>query len=372
MGTAGRRLISIPSVMLVAVVGVVLCPLWLPLTLAADAVRLRWRFPLARLLAFGVLWAWLESTGVTIAAALWLAGRRNDASAHWRLQRWWAAHLMSILRWTTGTAVDLQGAGGVRDANAAQVLRGGPAVVLCRHASLADSLVSAWVITSVADMHPRYVLKRELRFDPCLDVVGDRVPNYFLDRDAADSSVELASLRALSAGMGPTDVAVIFPEGTRANDAKRTRALQRIGDRDPERLERVRALRHLLPVRPAGSAALVAGCPTADVVIAWHSGFEGFDTFGGIVAGIGRGAPRVSFGAARFDRAEVPADPAAFAAWLDDRWLEADARVHEQLARPGRVAPLRLVHSIDSSTSHASRSDASRSDASRSDASRPD
>ena len=54
--------------------------------------------------------------------------------------------------------------------------------MLCRHASLADSLVSAWVITSVAGMNPRYVLKRELLVDPCLDIVGNRLPNHFLDR----------------------------------------------------------------------------------------------------------------------------------------------------------------------------------------------
>jgi 1-acyl-sn-glycerol-3-phosphate acyltransferase len=323
VGTARRRLISIPSVVLVAVLGIVLCPIWLPVAVVADAVRLRRRFPIARLLAFGVGWAWLEAAGVGAATVLWATGRRGDRLAHWRLQRWWAANLMAVLRATTGAEVT---------ADDVDALRPGPAVVLCRHASLADSLVSAWVITTLAGMHPRYVLKRELRFDPCLDVVGDRVPNHFLDRDAADSSAELDALRALSVGMGDGEVAVIFPEGTRANPAKRERALARIAERDPERLARVQPLRHLLPVRPAGSAALVAGCPIADVVVAWHSGFEGFDTFGGIVAGIGRGAPRVRFGMARFDRATVPSDSAGFAAWLDDRWLDADERVHALLA----------------------------------------
>lgn len=318
MGTAGRRLISIPSVMLGAVVGTALCPLWLPLALVADAVRGKFRFPIARLLAFGVGWAWLETAGVTVAAGLWCTGRPNDQVAHWRLQRWWAANLMRVLQATTGATVDVDGV---------DALRPGPAVVLCRHASLADSLVSAWVITSRAGMYPRYVLKRELRFDPCLDVVGDRVPNYFLDRNAADSSAELDALRTLSSGMGPNEVAVIFPEGTRASDAKRRRALDRIAERDPDRLARVEPLRHLLPVRPAGSAALVAGCPAADVVIAWHTGFEGFDTFGGILAGIGRRAPRIRFGALRIGRADVPDDPSAFAEWLDTRWLDADERV---------------------------------------------
>jgi len=38
------------------------------------------------------------------------------------------------------------------------------------------------------------VLKRELLADPCLDIVGNRLPNHFLDRHATDSGPELAAL----------------------------------------------------------------------------------------------------------------------------------------------------------------------------------
>ena len=125
--------------------------------------------------------------------------------------------------------------------------------MLCRPASLADSLVSAWVVTSLAGLRPRYVLKRELLADPCLDIVGNRLPNYFLDRQAADSRLELDALTLLSAGMGLDDVAVIFPEGTRASPNKRERALSKLRERDPARAERLAGLQHLLPPRPAGS-----------------------------------------------------------------------------------------------------------------------
>jgi len=72
-------------------------------------------------------------------------------------------------------------------------------LMVCRHASRADSLVSAWVVTIGAGMHPRYVLKRELLADPCLDVVGNRLPNHFGDRGAADSATELVADRAVDA-----------------------------------------------------------------------------------------------------------------------------------------------------------------------------
>lgn len=324
MRTVRRRIVSIGGLLVAAVALVVLLPLWLPIALLADALRARFRFPIARLLAFGLGWAWLETAGVLGATALWVTGRGRDRRRHYALQRWWAARLMSWLRATTGIRIETRGT---------EAFRSGPVVLFCRHASLADSLVSAWVVTTAAGMQPRYVLKRELLADPCLDVVGHRLPNHFLDREAADSTTELDALRALSAGMGPEDVAVIFPEGTRASPSKRAKALERIAARDPERAERLRALSNLLPPRPAGSAALLDGCPAADVVLAWHVGFDGLDTFGGILRHLARTPRPVVFAARRVARADVPSGD-AFTTWLDDRWIELDRAVGDLLAEP--------------------------------------
>jgi 1-acyl-sn-glycerol-3-phosphate acyltransferase len=317
--TLRRRLLSIPGLVVAALGLTLTLPLWVPLSAVADLVRLRRRLPTTRLLAFALAWAWLETAGVAVAVGLWVVGRGHDRPAHYRLQRWWAARLMHALRVTTGIAVEVEGV---------DALSPGNAVVLCRHASLADSLVSAWVITSLAGRRPRYVLKRELLADPCLDVVGNRLPNHFLDRDAADSSVELAALRELAAGIGPDDVGVIFPEGTRATLAKRERALTRIAERDPVRAERLAGLGHLLPPRPAGSLAMLEGAPRADVVIAWHVGFDGLDTFGGILRHLARTPRPARFVARRVQRADVGTD---LAAWLDVQWLAADRAVHDLL-----------------------------------------
>lgn len=325
MAALRRRAVSVTALIVAALALVVLLPIWLPAAVLADLVRLRFRLPTARLLAFGLCWAWLETCGVAVAAVLWCTGRRSDHRAHYALQRWWAARLIGALRVTTGLRFTTPGAA---------ELHPGPSVLLCRHASLADSLLSAWVITTVAGMNPRYVLKRELLADPCLDIVGNRLPNHFLDREAADSSAELASLRALSAGLGADEVAVIFPEGTRAAGHKRVRALERIGERQPERAERLATLAHLLPPRPAGAAALVAGRPDADVVIAWHVGFDGLDTFGGILRHLAHRPRPVEFHARRIPRADVP-DPEqgdAFTRWLDDAWLHADDEVRRLLS----------------------------------------
>lgn len=323
MNAARRRLKSVSGLFAAAIVLTATIPLWLPLTALADALRGRRRLPTTRLLAFGVCWAWYEVCGVVASAALWLVGQGKHPGAHYALERWWAARLIGALRLTTGIAVETADA---------EALSPGPAVIMCRHASLADSLVSAWVITSVARMKPRYVLKRELLGDPCLDIVGNRIPNHFLDRGAEDSSAELAALEALASGLDEQQVAVIFPEGTRAAPDKRARALEKIATRDPARAERLQPLRHLLPPRPAGSAALLAGCPQADAVIAWHVGFDGLDTFGGILRHLSRPPVPVRFHARRVPREQVPTGD-GFTAWLDDQWLLADAAV-DQLLHP--------------------------------------
>lgn len=316
--TVRRRLQSVPALFLGAVLLVMFLPLWVIGSVLFDAVRGRFRLPTTRLLAFALCWSWLEVAGVSIAFGLWLTRRTHDEAVHYRLQRWWAARLMDALRITTGLRIE---------AADAESLSPGPAVMLCRHASLADSLVSAWVVTSGAHMNPRYVLKRELLFDPCLDIVGNRLPNHFLDREATDSTVELDALRTLSAGLQADQIAIIFPEGTRAAPAKRERAMQKIAERDPERADRLATLQHLLPPRPAGSAALLEGCPEADVVIAWHVGFDGLDTFGGILRHLGRTPPPVQFHARRVPRAAVPSGD-EFTRWLDDQWVQADRAVH--------------------------------------------
>ena len=235
-----RRMISIPAVIALAAGLTLLLPLWLPIAVAADLIKLKPRLPLTRLLLFGLCWAWIEIAGLARSLGAWVTGRAGDRDLHYELMSWWTNALMNALRATTGLQVVVEGEGAVEK---------GDAVVLSRHASLADSLVTAWVFCSHSGLEPRYVLKRELLADPCLDVVGHRVPNVFIDRTASDGGPELAKISALATDLGSEAVCVIFPEGTRVSDAKRERALAKISERDAQRAERMAALTHLLPPR---------------------------------------------------------------------------------------------------------------------------
>lgn len=316
-----RRSISITGLVVMTVVSTTLAPLSVPALAVVDTVRGRRRLPLVRLNLFGIWWCWIEVIGLVSALGMWTAGRARDGDLHYRLMSWWAGALM----WGMGTAL-----GRRPQVEGVEHLATGRAIVLSRHASLADSLLSAWSIATTARLHPRYVLKRELLWDPCLDVVGLRIPNHFLARAVDDNSAELEALRELARDLGERDVVVIFAEGTRANPVKRARALERIAERSPERAARMSELRHLLPPRPAGSVALVEADPENDLVSAWHVGFEGMDTFSGIISSLTSGVPAFRFVVTRHDRASVPTGP-AFADWLDARWLEMDSEVDRAL-----------------------------------------
>jgi 1-acyl-sn-glycerol-3-phosphate acyltransferase len=321
-----RRLGSMTGLIFGAVILTVALPVWFPIVVLIDACRLRWRFPLARLLSFAVCWAWLETVGVVCSAFYWLTGQSKNLTKHYALQRWWADRLLAALKATCGFSVEVE---------EIEALQPGPILMFARHASLADSLVSAYVVTTLAQMKPRYVLKRELLADPCLDVVGQRLPNHFLDRNATDSTPELQALEALVTDIDVSTVGIIFPEGTRANEKKRKRAIEKIALIDSARADRLHDMKHLLPPRPAGAAAMLRGCPSADVVFAWHVGFEGLDTFGGILRAISSRMPPIRFHLRRVERTGIPSnsitDTDELTKWLDSEWMRMDREVDEAL-----------------------------------------
>ena len=318
-----RRTVTISAVWLCALALLVLVPLWVIACLLVDLVGKKWRAPTLRLVAFALCWSWLEVIGVSVAGVLWLCGQGKNQSANYALQRWWAKQLIRSLRITCGFGIDVEGV---------EALSEKPLVCLGRHASLGDALVSAWVFGSLAQRLPRYVMKKELLLDPCLDIVGQRIPNYFVDRGSAAIRQEIDGIRAMASNMLPGDVAVIFPEGTRTNDEKRVALVQRLETRAPERHSKLAGLERLLPPRSAGATALLEAIPDGDVVFLWHVGFDGLDTFGGVRRRLAQAEPHARVVLELHDRASVP-NGVAFEAWLDDRWLEIDRKVVEASER---------------------------------------
>lgn len=294
-----------------------LAPVWLPAVVVVDLLRGRSRLPLARLGLFGVAWAWIELGGILGLAWLWLTRRSGDLPRHYRLQARWCAGIIRALRLTTGLTVSVEGEGSVGR---------GPYVVLCRHASLADSIISCFIVNNTLGLSPRYVLKSELQAVPCLDILGNRTPNAFVTRGTTDVGTELRSLERMVEGLSEGQAAVIFPEGSRANPHKRERELRRLESRHPGRHSTLSGLSRLIPPKPAGAGTILAAAPDADVLTVWHSGLDGLDTFGGILRALSDRKVTAHFVVSAVTRSQVPTGD-EFTVWLDERWMEMDRHV---------------------------------------------
>ena len=242
--------------------------------------------------------------------------------------RWTQLHLGALKRlFTLSLSVD-----------GLDCVRPRPTIILMRHTSMLDTVLPPALLVPRTAVRMRYVLKRELLMDPCLDVAGNRMPNLFLERRArgAAADAELVAMEELARTMEGNEAVVLFPEGTRASAGKRRRALARLEEQaleDP-RAERLLAkalpLRHLLPIRLGGAMALLRGNPDADIVFVAHTGLEELAGFRSLVSGQLVGSVlRLQFWRPTVERPPPEASEARLEDWLLDRWLEVDQAVAE-------------------------------------------
>jgi 1-acyl-sn-glycerol-3-phosphate acyltransferase len=182
----------------------------------------------------------------------------------------------------------------------------------------------------------RYVMKRELLWDPCLDAFGHRWPTAFVRRGTGDGR-EVEHVAALVHGLGPGDAIVVFPEGTRFSADKQARVRARLRA-DPEAHARALRLRHVLPAHPRGPLALLTAAPALDVVFCAHTGLEGASHLADLRNGslLGR-TVRVQL--RRVRHADIPVDAAARRAWLAEEWERLDRSIDMWVMRDDRPAP---------------------------------
>jgi 1-acyl-sn-glycerol-3-phosphate acyltransferase len=333
--TVWRRLRTILPLVMGLVLVTALLPVLFVIGLLIDAVR-RIAFgvpPTAARLVL-VLWVYLaaEIGGLAVLAALWitsLGGRRRAwlRDMTWRLQQLWAGVLLGAVRVLFRVRLEVAGDDAVAP---------GPVIVLIRHTSIADTLLPANLVARPHRIHLRYVLKRELLSDPCLDVAGRRLPNYFVRRGTGEAQ-EVERVRALAHDLGTDDGVLIYPEGTRFTPERRARAIARIAERDPRLAARAERLRHLLPPRLGGVGALLDGAPDADVVVIAHHGFDGLRLIsdiwrGGLVGLVVRVCIK------RVPRSMVPEAGPARVDWLYDLWKDVDDWLDAQFAAAGERA----------------------------------
>ncbi len=321
-----RRLVTVPLYVGATVLVTALAPVLLPLCWVVS-LRPRSRGAL-RSGAFVLCYLWCESIGIATAGWLWLRygapkrasgaptradGERWDRflDANFQLQCWWANALKRAAETLFSLHFTVEGT---------EVLGGAPVIMLPRHASIADTVIPMVFYAIPQRTRLRYVLKRELLLDPCLDIVGNRLPNCFIARSGEDAKDDVERITTLARDAPPDEGFLIYPEGTRFSAQRRQRILERLAPRSTAaELARMQAWTELLPPRPGGTAALIAAAPSLDLVFCAHSGFEGASHFSTLINGSWTGA-NVHIRFWRIARCDVPLDATDQRAFLFAQW----------------------------------------------------
>lgn len=316
-----RRLFSIGAVGFGLPLWILLTPVWAVVAVIADMIGRLWRFPTVRLCLFLAVYLVHEWIAVILATWLWLTGsfgHRLDLGTHRAVQAWWGS---SLLRWA-GRLLSVHFDFGDTE------FPEGRFILLSRHASMVDAVIPSLLVTGKLRRFAHYVIKRELRWDPALDLFGTRLGNHFVAR-GRDTKREEESINGLAVGALPRSGLIIFPEGTYATVETRARVLQSLKRHgDATAVAEAEALQVLLPPKPAGTLALLRGRPDADVVIVGHVGLGGVAQ----LRGLRRRLPLRDPVIVRWwvhPRAELPSTEDDLVRWLNDRWRELDRWVVE-------------------------------------------
>ncbi|MBI4861887.1 MAG: lysophospholipid acyltransferase family protein [Candidatus Riflebacteria bacterium] len=323
-----RRAITMPGIFALAAAYVLVLPILLAVGAVVDAVR-GGRSAVARAALLFGLYLVYEAAGVACLGFTWLFVRLTGYS--WDREWWWTfrvelwynqAIYHSLTRlFRIKTVVE----GG-------EALEKGPLLLFTRHVTQADAFLPAVVSSGQHGLWLRYVLKQELQWVPTLDLLGHRLPNCFVHREATDSAGEIAAIKELLLELGDHEAVIIYPEGTRFTPAKRARIIEKLRSAGSHRLlAEATALEHVLPPRLGGPLGLIEASTDTDVAFFAHTGFEGINS----VIDLADGSPldsTVHVLVWRVPRARIPADRPGREEWLYAQWRRMDRWIAQHVS----------------------------------------
>ena len=325
-----RRVLIAPLVVVSVLLAVGALPLWL--LIAAFSSRYvpgRWR--ILRVAWFLFVYLVLEASGLIVLFAIWIVSgfgwkirSPSFREAHYQFMAWWLRRLMGSARRTFRISIVVQ----LPDEPPSPDR---PVLVLSRHAGPGDSflLIDALLNGDHERRRPRIVLKDLLQWDPCVDVLVNRLPNRFVPARGGGGRAAIDAIGELASTMQPGDAFVIFPEGGNFTEQRRTRAIEKLDEMGrPGLAERAREMQHVLPPKPGGTLAAIEAAPAADVLFVGHVGLEGLSS----VRDVWRGIPMDAAVVARYwmtPADEVPS-PEDRERWLYDRWQALDAWIDRE------------------------------------------
>lgn len=317
----------------------------LPILLIGAAFAVRWlpgRWRGLRLLWFLLVYLVREAVGLCAMAVLWvlsgfgwkLHGDRFQR-AHVVLMGWYLHGLIGSARRVMGLRIVTE-QGPDRLAVPHPFRQGSgdgrrPVLVFSRHAGAGDSFVLVDLLVNSYGRRPHIVLKDMLQFDPCVDVVLNRVPNRFISPNPAPGSGVVDSIAQLAEGLEGDGALILFPEGGNFSQRRRTAAIEKLEGLGLEELVPLaEELTHLLPPRPGGAFAAIDAAPEADILFVAHTGLERLST----PLELWRGLPmrsEVHMAWWTVPAEEVPVSERDRVMWLYEWWERLDTWIESHL-----------------------------------------
>ncbi len=315
-----RRAVSLTAVALYTLLVWSTCWITLPVAGVIDLVTGRRAWPSVRFVLLALGYPLMQIHGLTFvlltAPLAW-----HPRAFHWmdRFQVRWGSLAHRYLAKVYSMGLEVEGL---------EALEPGPVILLMRHTSQADTLLIPHIVGRGLNRSLRYVLKKDLRADPCFDLIGARGHHAFVSR-GKDPQGDREQITWLLSELRPQDVPVIYPEGTRTSPEKRAKVIKRLEEKgESELLEYAQRLRHLLPPRLGGVLAMLEDSPGCDIVFCGHVGLEGASRFDLFREGeLTHKTVRVIFW--RVAWRDVPEDEGGRRRWILDQWQAMDDWVEE-------------------------------------------
>lgn len=189
-------------------------------------------------------------------------------AAFTRYGMYWCASMCHHLHYIFGKTMHVEG----------DFVPDAPVVAAVQHVSTNDVLLVPWILGYRHQLNMRIVMKKELMWDPAVEMFGTGSGSFFINRNRKGSD-EIAGIEKMMSSRGDVDVdgrfngSIIFPEGTRMTPAKQNQVLKSM-KKDSPLYEFASSLKATLPPRLGGLLALLK-TKTADLVFVAHVGYDG-------------------------------------------------------------------------------------------------
>lgn len=267
-----RRPVTITTWVILSIAALVLSPLLLAAAALAAAI-LRRPQPLL-LVRFALAYFALELRVLVKCGVLWVAsgfGARIRSprfrALHYELLKLFVCGLAERLR----TLLDIDVAPELTEDAERALGSDQPLLFFSRHAGPGDTLLLVDLLLRRYKRLPSVVFKDTLAIDPCVDLVGHRLPQAILD--TSDREESAARIEQVARELDPRGILVLFPEGGNFTFERRRRALRKLWRKGRRRdAQRAGEMEHVMPPHPTGALAAIRGTPDAGVIFSVHTG----------------------------------------------------------------------------------------------------